>query len=125
MTTSETAQPLPEEIASAVSGVWQRHAAKRPTKASAEINGNVVTCRIPNAVRDFEAGPEGDDPDGADHRTASYRRQATAAVSKATHCRVVALISDRDPDSDTATETFVLETAPKLVAFGDSAWIAR
>jgi hypothetical protein len=125
MATSETTQPLQEEITSAVSAVWNRHSTKRPTNGSTEIRGNVVKCRLPNAVADFERGPEGADAIDPTVRRQAYRRAATAAVAKSMHCRVVALISERDAETDTAVETFVLDAAPKQASFGDPGWIAR
>src|SRR5688572_13440871 len=99
MPSEETAQPLSEEINSALASVWKKHAAARPTDGTTEIRGNVITCVFPNAVRDFEQGPEVEEDQEATDlkgRVLLYRRDATAAVSRSTHCRVAALISKHD-----------------------------
>jgi hypothetical protein len=123
MATDETTQPLPEEIASALAGVWKRHFSRRPTDGSAEIRGNVVKWSL-GASAESER-PEEEDAVAPEIRLQAYRRDASAAVSKSTHCRVVAFISERDADTDASTEIFVLETAPKSSSFGDPGWIAR
>ena len=123
MATKETTQPLPEEIASALAGVWKRHYAMRPTDGSAEIRGNVVRWNF-EAAADAEATEEADAV-APEIRLQSYRRAASAAVSKSTRCRVVALISERDADTDARTEIFVLETTSSPIEFGDPGWIAR
>lgn len=119
-----TQQPLPEEITTAIAGVWQRHSKRRPTNGSTEIQGNVVRCLLPNSVSDFESGPEEARLSDPARRLEAYRRDAAAAVSKSTRCRVLAVISERDPDTDAATEIFVLDAAPKRVSFGNPGWIA-
>ena len=101
-------------------------ATKRPANPSTVISGNVVRCTLPDAVRDFEEGAVGEEGEEIDRagRVVSYRRDASAAVARSAHCRVLAQISDHDADTDTATETFILDISPARAAFGDPGWIA-
>jgi hypothetical protein len=125
MATEERNQSLSDEIATAVATVWTRHAAKRPTNLKIEMGGNRVSCVIPDAVGDFETGP-GEEPNAdTANRQVTYRREAAAAVAKTMRCRVLAVISERDADTDSATEIFILDRALKSDAFGSAGWIAR
>lgn len=122
MATAETRRPMPEEVTSSMAGVWKRYTDQRPTGASTEIRGNVVRCSIPDSVRTFdEALAESEE--GHEDRLRSYRRAATSAVSRSTHCRVVGMITQRDEDTDVTCEIFVLDSTPDRPAFGQPGWI--
>jgi hypothetical protein len=125
MATEEGAQTRSEEIATAVATVWTRHAAKRPTDLRIQIGGNRVTCVIPHAVQDFETGPDEDQPTDSTSRQVTYRREAAAAVAKTMGCRVLAVMSERDAETDSATEVFILDAPAKSDAFGSAGWVAR
>jgi hypothetical protein len=125
MATDEDPKPLSlqQEITSSLAGVWKRYTGERPTGAATDVTGNVVTCTIPDSASAFDAGlAEGeDDPAG---RLVRYRRDAAAGVARSTHCRVVAMVSERDADTDVSREIFFLDTAPKRPSFGEAGWIA-
>jgi hypothetical protein len=125
MATEEKAQSLSVEIATAVAAVWSRHAAKRPTNLKVEMGGNRVTCVIPHGVKDFVDGPETEQVADFASRQVTYRREAAAAVAKTMRCRVVAMICERDDQTDSATEVFILDAPVKSDAFGSPGWIAR
>ena len=122
MATPETRRSLPAEITSSVSGVWKRYTDERPAGTSTEISGNVVRCSIPNSVRSFDHALDESGEDSED-RIRCYRRDATAAVARSTHCRVVGMITQRDTESDETREIFVLDVAPDKPAFGQPGWI--
>ncbi len=125
MATADTTQPLPEEITSSLAAVWKRYTEKRPESASTEIKGNIVRCVMPASVKDFESGAETDEGEEADPagRLVNFRRDASRAVAKTTHCRVLAMICEHDAKTDVATQIFVLEMAPKGAPFGEPGWI--
>lgn len=125
MATPDTTQSLTDEISSSLAAVWKRYTTKRPEGATTVIEGNVVRCVLPGSARDFAAclelgAEEGETPAG---RLRSYRRHAAKAVSSLTHCRVLAVISEHDEETDVATEIFVLEGSAKTPAFGEPGWI--
>ncbi len=122
MATAETRRPMPEEVTSSMAGVWKRFTDQRPTGASTEIKGNVVRCSIPGSVGSFATASAGSGEDEQD-RLRSYRRAATSAVSRSTHCRVVGMITQRDEDTDVTCEIFVLDSTPDRPAFGQPGWI--
>lgn len=124
MATPETTQTLPEEITSSLTAVWKRFTTKRPESASTEIEGNIVRCVMPASVQDFAHGMTmGEDDEDPASRLISYRRDAARAVSRTTHCRVLAQMSNHDAKTDVATEVFVLEMDPKGAPFGEPGWI--
>jgi hypothetical protein len=113
------------EVTRSLSAVWKRYSATRPTNVETEIDGSKVRCVLRGAVGDFELGmSEQAEDDGARDMT-SYRRDASAAVSRATHRRVLAFISKHDADTDTATEVFVLDRDTRSAPMGTEGWIAR
>ena len=117
---------MPEEVTRSLSAVWKRYAASRPEDVETRIVGNRVLCVLRDAVGDFEQGlsaQEGTD-DGA-RDLISYRRDASAAVARATHRRVLAFISDHDAKSGTATEIFLLDGDLRSAQMGTAGWIAR
>ncbi len=117
---------MPAEVTRSLSAVWKRYSATRPPAVETEIRGNKVRCVLHDAVGDFELGLSAQDAaDGAARDLTSYRREASAAVAKATHHRVLAFISEHDAKTDTATELFLLDRDPKPAPMGDAGWIAR
>ena len=107
-------QSIPEEITGSLAAVWKRYTSKRPESGTTEIKGNVVRCVMPASAESFATSmktpPEEnhDDRDPAS-RLVSYRRDAALVVSRSTHCRVLAQMSEHDAKTDVATEIFVLD----------------
>lgn len=105
---------LPAELTTAFAALWTRYAGKPPTDVRTDVRGNVVTCVLVDAVGDFDqsmAAPQSHDSSRAVRNLtpATYKRDAIAAVVKATHQRVTSLISSHDRNTDVATEVFTLE----------------
>jgi hypothetical protein len=105
---------LAAELTKSLVSLWTQYADKRPTNARTEIRGNVVTCVLVDAVRDYHrsmiASQTRDTVRGVGKLTpAGYKRDAVAAVVRLTRQRVVAFVSSHDRDTDVATEVFTLE----------------
>jgi uncharacterized protein YbcI len=105
---------LSAELTESLTSLWTSYAGKRPANARTEIRGNVVTCVLPDAVRDFNrsmvAPQTSDTVRGAGKLTAAaYKREAVAAVVRVTRQRVASFVSSHDRDTDVATEVFTLE----------------
>lgn len=116
------APSVAEQIAKSLGSVWSRHASRRPSEISAEINDSVVVCTFKDAVASFAAGPpveedaEGNGKPAADSRVSNpsaYKHEAIAAVSRLTERRVVGFIPKHDKKTDVATEKYILERAVK------------
>lgn len=124
---ASTQGDMPTEVTRSLTAVWKRYAIERPTEAETEIDGSVVRCVLRGAVESFEKGmaaqSDGDGKPARDLKT--YRRDAAAAVSRATHKRVLAVISDHDAETDVATEVFVLDGGFREVPMGSEGAIAR
>jgi len=107
---------LTAEINSSLSAVWGRYATVRPKGAETEISDNVVRCTFTDSVKSFEQGMSEDadaGENGHGRTVTTYERDASAAVAKATHRRVLAFISKHDEKTDAATEVFILDSAPQ------------
>jgi uncharacterized protein YbcI len=102
------------DLSESLASLWTRYAGKRPTSARTEIDGNVVTCVLVDAVADFNRSmiaPQAHDTvRGVGELTpATYKREAVAAVVRLTRQRVASFVSSHDRDTDVATEVFSLE----------------
>jgi uncharacterized protein YbcI len=102
------------DLSESLASLWTRYAGKRPTSARTEIDGNVVTCVLVDAVADFNRSmiaPQAHDTvRGVGELTpATYKREAVAAVVRLTRQRVASFLSSHDRDTDVATEVFSLE----------------
>ena len=116
--TTRLPEGLPAEITKALVSLWTRYAGNAPTNARTEVRGNVVTCTLVDAVGDFNgsmiAPQTGDTVRGEGKLTqAAYRRDAVAAIVRATRQRVESFVSSHDRDTDVATEVFTLEPSLK------------
>jgi hypothetical protein len=104
---------LPDRISGAFGSLWTKYAAEEPSAVRTEIHGNVVTCRLVDAVgvfnRSMIAPQTRDTVRGVGKLTAAdYKRDAVAAVGRLTRQRVASFVSSHDRDSDIATEVFTL-----------------
>jgi uncharacterized protein YbcI len=116
--TSRLPEGLPTEITKSLVSLWTQYAGNSPTRVQTDIHGNVVTCVLIDAVDDFNlsmiAPQAGDTVRGVGKLTpASYKRDARAAVVRATRQRVTSFLSSHDRDTDVATEVFTLEPSFK------------
>ena len=107
------AMSLSTQIGRALASVWAYYCDSRPSQAETHVEGNVVRWMLANGTREFEDGMAAhpDDPEGPDKpRTiAGYKRDTSAAVTKATDRRVLAMMSKHDANTGIATETFILD----------------
>jgi uncharacterized protein YbcI len=116
-TTTRLPNGLPAKLTTALAALWTEYAGRQPTGTRVDVHGNVITCILVGAVRDFErrviASPVHDNVLAVSTLTAEgYKREAVAAVTLLTRQRVLSFLSSHDPDTDVATETFTL--APSL-----------
>jgi hypothetical protein len=116
--TTRLPEGLPAEITKSLVLLWTQYAGKAPANARTEVRGNVVTCMLIDAVGDFNrsmvAPQTGDTVRGEGQLThAAYKREAVAAIVRATRQRVASFVSSHDRDTDVATEVFTLEPSLK------------
>ena len=102
---------LSADLTKSFVSLWTQYAGKPPTDARTEIRGNVVTCVLADGVGDFNrsmiASQAHDTVGGVGELTAAaYKRDAVAAVVRATRQRVASFVSSHDRDTDVATEVF-------------------
>src|SRR5215211_6030244 len=98
---------LQKEIGGALASIWARYVGARPASAETEVDGNVVRWILAGGTGEFEKGKASADEANADgpvRTLTGYRRELSAAVTKATHLRVVAQIS-KEKNGD-ASEVF-------------------
>jgi uncharacterized protein YbcI len=104
---------LSVEIGNSLATVWARYIGARPSKAETEFEGNVVRWVLADGTSEFEQGMAAEPAEGEPPKQArtviGYKRDTSAAVAKATHRRVMAMISKHDAKTGIATETFILE----------------
>jgi uncharacterized protein YbcI len=115
---TSSATGLRAEVSGSLGSVWKQYTGERPTDAETEIFGNRVRCVLTAPVGKLEDRlADGDATDGArDGRRlteSTFRRDAMAAVKKASQRKVVAFISDHDAKTGVATELFLLEGPPR------------
>ena len=89
--------------------VWDGYARTPAGTVRTEIQGDVVTCRLTDAVGSFEAAMSSPGSYRTRPTLDSYRRDAIAAVVAVTRQRVTGLVSSHDASTDVATEVFTLE----------------
>ena len=70
-----------------------------------------------DAVADFDAGldvasTQEIETGGRRLTMYTFRREAMEAVTRITHRRVLAFVSDHDAKTNTATETFIIDSPP-------------
>jgi hypothetical protein len=107
-------QPKPElsdELRRSLGSIWQRHAGGRPSAATIEISGNVVTFVMVDAVSAApEPAEDGSAPDEAlSPDSGDYKLDVIAAVTRITGRRVRGFIPKRNAKTDVATDTYILE----------------
>jgi uncharacterized protein YbcI len=102
---------LKTQINGSIASAWARFAGARPGQTETTIRGNVVRCVMSDAA--FEPPP--DETEGAEEldprrgSEAGYRRDAIAAIARATGYPVAALINDHSSKDGVATAVFILD----------------
>jgi hypothetical protein len=102
---------LSDELRRSLGSIWQRHAGGRPSAATIEISGNVVTFVMVDAVSAApEPAEDGSAPDEAlSPDSGDYKLDVIAAVTRITGRRVRGFIPKRNAKTDVATDTYILE----------------
>ena len=89
--------------------VWDGYARAPSGSVRTEIDGDVVTCRLTDAVGSFNSAMAAPGSFHTRPTVAAYRRDAIAAVVGVTRQRVAHLESSHDEVTDVATEIFTLK----------------
>jgi hypothetical protein len=89
--------------------VWDGYALAPSTTVRTEIQGDVVTCRLTDAVDSLNSAMGAPGSFRTRSTLDAYRRDAIAAVVGVTRQRVTGLVSTHDPATGVATEVFTLE----------------
>jgi hypothetical protein len=114
---TQAAPDLSTEIRASLCTIWARYVGARPASSELALEGGVVRWTLPDGTGEFERGMAAVDSarePGEPVRTlAGYERELASAVTKATGRRVKAKMSKHDKKTGIATETFILEMAPK------------
>lgn len=114
---TEPVNDLSAQIGTSLASVWARYVGARPDKAETELDGTVVRWKVTDGVEEFDKGMSAEaDDDGkpiAPRTMPGFKRDTSAAVAKTTKRKVMAMISKHDGKTGLATETFILEQAPK------------
>jgi len=103
-------------ISEAVGLVWGKYSGSRPRSIRTEMHGDVVICRLLDAVCSFNAALAAPGSYLMRPTLADYKRDVIAAVVGVTRQRVAGLESSHDKDTDVATEVFTLERGSRLAS---------
>ena len=98
------------QIARSLGSLWQRVAGTRPRSTSIEMGTDTIRCVIEEGAPDSAPG-EHDEVERPEEtlESARFRHDASAAVRRATGRRVVAFIAERDGQTGTSRQTFILD----------------
>jgi len=97
------------EIARTLGTIWSRFSGQRPKSTSVEIRQNSVKCVIEEGTPDTEADEDEEGLDDPRLSAAGLKQNATAAITRITGRRVMAFIPKRNKETETSTQTFLLE----------------
>jgi len=97
------------EIARTLGTIWSRFSGQRPKSTSVEIRQNSVKCVIQEGTPDTEADEDEEGPDDPRLSAAGLKQNATAAITRITGRRVLAFIPKHNKETETSTQTFLLE----------------
>jgi hypothetical protein len=97
------------EIARTLGTIWSRFSGQRPKSTSVEIRQNSVKCVIEEGTPDTEADEDEEGFDDPRLSAAGLKQNATAAITRITGRRVMAFIPKRNKETETSTQTFLLE----------------
>jgi uncharacterized protein YbcI len=116
--TVEASAEMPAEISNSIASVFKTYSGQRPAEVTTTIRDTRVSCVLKDAVQGFDdaiklAGTEEIEKDVRRLTMATFRRDAIEAVTRITHRRVLAFISDHDAKTGVATEVFIVESPPR------------
>jgi len=97
------------EIARTLGTIWSRFSGQRPKSTSVEIRQNSVKCVIQEGTPDTEADEDEEGFDDPLLSAAGLKQNATAAITRITGRRVLAFIPKHNKETETSTQTFLLE----------------
>lgn len=97
-----------DELARTLGSIWRRFSGRKPRSTNVAIERDVVRLVIEEGEADPDPEADGDDAE-ARLSQAGLKHQATATVARMTGRRVVGFIVKSPKQSDTSTQTFVLE----------------
>jgi len=97
------------EIARTLGTIWSRFSGQRPKSTSVEIRQNSVKCVIQEGTPDTEADEDEEGSDDPRLSAAGLKQNATAAITRITGRRVLAFIPKHNKETETSTQTFLLE----------------
>jgi hypothetical protein len=100
-----------DQLTRSLSSIWERHAGERPSDVSIEISGDVVKFVIRDALSTI-GEPQADESAPAEllsPDSLGYQHEVTSAVARITRRRVRGFIPKRDPKTDVASDTYILE----------------
>jgi hypothetical protein len=97
------------EIARTLGTIWSRFSGQRPKSTSVEIRQNSVKCVIQEGTPDTAADEDEEGFDDPRLSAAGLKQNATAAITRITGRRVLAFIPKRNKETETSTQTFLLE----------------
>jgi hypothetical protein len=104
------ADPANDELARTLGSIWRRFCGRKPRSTNVAIERDVIRLVIEEGEADPEPDPDADG-EAAEVRLsqAGLKQQATATVARMTGRRVVGFIVKSPKQSDTSTQTFLLE----------------
>jgi hypothetical protein len=97
------------EIARTLGTIWSRFSGQRPKSTSVEIRQNSIKCVIEEGTPNTEADEDEEGSDDPRLSAAGLKQNATAAITRITGRRVMAFIPKRNKETETSTQTFLLE----------------
>ncbi len=106
-----------DEISSSFATLWNNYSGSRPADIKTTIRDSKVKCVLTSAVQNFDASIElaSKQDIGIGERQLTmytFRREAMEIISRITHRRVLAFVSDHDAKTDVATEVFIVDAPP-------------
>jgi len=112
-------------ISEAIGRVWASYSPSRPSAVRTQINGDVVTCQLVDAVASFDRAVAAPGSHLVRPTLDTYKQDAIAAVVGVTRQRVTRLMSSHDRDTDVATEVFTLEPTVRELSQSDTRELPR
>lgn len=109
-------QDLSATIGASLCSVWSRYTGSRPSDTSVELGDGVVRWTIPGSPKghlEEAIAAHNEEQEGTDRTVASFERETSAVVSKATHRKITARFNKKQAKDGPTTQVFILETIPR------------